>query len=126
MPRIARTMAVALGLFGGIAASQGPEYAQQYRQRLGGAVDELRRVVQRFDHDAQSAGQSREGAIERLNQNGDALIRRQGDAIRANVERLDRLERQSQAFQAAGPFERLIVMARDFDSDTARAAYREF
>ena len=39
MPRIARTTAVTLGLFGGVAASHGPQFAQQYRKRLGGAID---------------------------------------------------------------------------------------
>ena len=126
MPRIARTLGLAFGLFAGLVASQAPEFAQQYRQRLGGAVDELRRVVQRFDLDAQATGQTREGAIGRLNENSEGLVRRQGDAMRANIERLERLERQQQAFQMAGPFGRLAVMARDFDPDIARAAYRDF
>jgi len=126
LPRIARTLGLACGLLGGLVASQAPEYAQQYRQRLGGAADELRRVVERFERDAQAARQSREGAIGRLNENDDDLIRRQGDAMRANIERLDRLERQRQAFQAAGPFQRLAVLAQDFDREIARAAFRDY
>jgi hypothetical protein len=126
MPRIARTTAVALGLFGGVAASQGPEFAQQYRQRLGGAIDELRRVVQRFDADAGANGQSREGAVDRLRTNPDNLVSRQGDAMRANIERLERLERHRQAFVEAGPFQRLVVMVRDADIDLMRAAYQDF
>lgn len=126
MPRIARTLAFAFGLFGGVAASQAPEFAQQYRQRLGGAVDELRRVVERFERDAQATGQTREGAIGRLNENGDELVRRQGQAMRAHVERLERLERQRQALQTAAPFERLAVMTRDFDPEIARAAFHDF
>ena len=126
MPRIARTLGLAFGLLGGVAASQAPEFAQQYRQRLGGAVDELRRVVERFERDAQATGQTREGAIGQLNQNGEELVRRQGEAMRANVERLDRLERQRQALQTAAPFERLAVMARDFDPEIAGAAFQDF
>src|SRR5918998_4782546 len=126
MPRIARTMAVALGLFGGVAASQGPEFAQQYRQRLGGAIDELRRVVQRFEADAGANGHSREGAIDRLKTNPDNLVSRQGDAMRGNVERLERLERHRQAFVEAGPFQRLWVTARDGDLDLMEATYRDF
>ena len=49
MSRIVRIVAVGCGLFGGIVASQGPEFSQQYRQRLGGAIDELKQVIARFD-----------------------------------------------------------------------------
>ena len=126
MPRIARTLGLAFGLMGGIVASQGPEYAQQYRQRLGGAVDELRRVVGRFDADAQASGLSRENAVERLRSDPADLVRRRGDAMRADVERLERLERQREAFTTAGPFGRLAVLAREADTDIARAAYRDF
>lgn len=126
MASIARTMALAAGLFGGVVASQGPEYAQQYRQRLGGAADELRRVTQRFDADAAAVGQTREGAVDRLRQDPSDLVRRQGDAARANQERLDRLERQQRAFAEAGPFSRLLVLIREADPDIARAAYGAF
>ena len=126
MPGLARTIAVAMGLIGGVVASQGPEFAQQYRQRLGGAIDELHRVIQRFDTDASANGQNRTGAIDRLRGNPDSLVSRQGDAMRANVERLDRLERHRQDFLDAGPFERLAVMVRDADFDLAEATYRDF
>jgi hypothetical protein len=32
--------------------AQIPEYMQQYYQRIGGAVDELDRIVQHFDEDS--------------------------------------------------------------------------
>ena len=126
MPRIARTLGLAFGLSGALVASQGPEFAQQYRQRLGGAVDELRRVVARFDADAQTTGQSREAAIDRLRGNSDRLTSLQGDAMRANVERLGRLEGQRAAFADAGPFARLTLLVREGDTDLARAAWRDF
>lgn len=126
MPRIARTLGLAFGILGGLAASQTPEYAQQYRQRLGGAIDELRRVVERFERDAQAIGQTREGAIGQLDQSREELVRRQGEAMRANVERMERLERQSRTFQTAGPFRRLAVLAREADPEIARAAYLDY
>ena len=126
MPRVAGTLGLAFGLLGGVTASQAPEFTQQYRQRLGGAMDELRRVVQRFDADAQATGQTRDGALSRLRADGDELVRRQGDAMQTHVTRLDRLERQSQAFTEAGPFRRMAVMVRDFDPAIARAAYQDF
>jgi hypothetical protein len=126
VPRIARTMAFAAGLFGALAASQAPEFAQQYRQRLGGAIDELNRVIGRFDADAQSLGQSRNGALDQLTNNPDRLTSLQGEAMRANIQRRDRLQRQREAFMEAGPLQRLFVMVRQADTDIARAAYRDF
>ena len=43
---ILRRFALMFGLFCGVAASQLPEFAQQYRQRLGGALDELTALVE--------------------------------------------------------------------------------
>lgn len=126
MPRIARTLATALGLFGAAAASQGPEFAQQYRQRLGGAVDELRRVVERFDGDARATGRTRDEAIRRLQEDREELVRRQGDAASVAADRLARLEEQQRRFGEAGSFARLGVMLSDLDPDLARATFRDF
>jgi hypothetical protein len=124
--RIVRVAAFALGLMGAVTASQGPEFAQQYRQRIGGAIDELRRVVERFDADAQANGETRERAITRLRGNPDDLASRQGAAMQGNVERLARLEAQRQALLEAGPFSRLGLMLRDGDVDVARATFQDF
>ena len=43
------------GLALAIVLSQFPEYAQQYTQRLGGAVDELRVITEDFDRAALAA-----------------------------------------------------------------------
>jgi hypothetical protein len=45
----ARRLALAIGLIVGLIGSQGPEFAQQYRQRIGGALDELKHIVAEFD-----------------------------------------------------------------------------
>ena len=126
MPRIARTLGLAFGLMGGVVASQGPELAQQYRQRLGGAVDEIRRVVERFDADAQGAGQTREGAIAQLQGNPDRLTSAQGEAMRANTARLERLERQRRELADAGPVGRAYLLASEGDTEIMRAAFRDY
>lgn len=126
MSRIVRTAAFALGLLGAVTASQGPEFSQQYGQRLGGAIDELRRIVERFDSDAQANGETRESAIVRLRGNPDDLASRQGAAMQGNVERLARLEAHRQGLTESGPFSRLWVLMREGDTDVMRAAYHEF
>jgi len=126
MSLIPRAIALALGLFAALIASQGPEFAQQYRQRLGGHIDELRRVVQRFDADAVAAGQTRETATERLAKDPDDVVRRQGRAAAEDRDRLARLEGQRRAFNEAGSFGRLLVLIREGDPAIARAAYLDF
>lgn len=126
MSRIVRIVSFGLGLLGGATASQGPEFAQQYRQRLGGAVDELRQIVQRFDTDAQASGETRESAIARLRSNTDDLVSRQGVAMQANAERLGRLEAHRAAMMEAGSFSRVALMVRDGDTDILEAVSRDF
>ncbi|MFC5486841.1 DUF2937 family protein [Microvirga aerilata] len=126
MPRIMRIVAFGLGLLGGVTASQGPEFAQQYRQRLGGAIDELRQVIQRFDTDAQASGETRESAIARLRSNTDSFVSRQGAAMQANAERLGRLETHRDTMVQAGSFARVALMVRDGDRDVMEAVYRDF
>ncbi len=126
MPRIMRIVAFGLGLLGGITASQGPEFGQQYRQRLGGAIDELRQVIHRFDMDAQASGETRESAIARLRSNADDFVSRQGAAMQANAERLGRLETHRETMMQAGPFARVALMVRDGDRDLMQAVYRDF
>ncbi len=126
MPRIVRIIAFGLGLLGGVTASQGPEFAQQYRQRLGGAVDELRQVITRFDRDAHVSGETRESAIARLRSNTDDFVSRQGAAMQANVERLGRLEAHRAAMMDAGAFSRIALLVRDGDTDILEAVSRDF
>ncbi|MDB5560099.1 MAG: hypothetical protein JWQ36_3033 [Enterovirga sp.] len=123
---IGRILALAIGLFAGLAASQAPEFAQQYRQRIGGAVDELRRVVGSFDDNARTEGLSREEMIARFRGNSDPAVKRDGDDKEQIVDRLRRLERQQAEVATAGPFARLVVLARGFDGQLARATYLDF
>ena len=126
LSRIVRIVAFGLGLLGATTASQGPEYAQRYRQRLGGAIDELRRIVERFDADARANGETIASAVARLRGNSDDIASRQGTAMQGNMERLARLEAHRQAMIEAGPFRRVGLMLRDGDADVMQAAYRDF
>ena len=62
----------AVGALAGLALfSQAPEFAQQYRQRIGGAVDELRIVVADFDRDAATSQMTRDEALDELTGSGE-------------------------------------------------------
>ena len=123
---IVRTLALTTGLAGALAASQLPEYAQQYRQRLGGAIDEIARVMAEFDADAARLGMSREHGIDRLARNPDSFVVDRAGRLREDSARLARLQRQLASMQQAGPFARVAVMARDADAAIAQRAWESF
>jgi hypothetical protein len=125
--RVLRTLGLALGLLGGAVAAQAPEFAQQYAQRLGGTVDELRRVVTTFEVDASATGRSRDEAVARLSGDRDALVARRGAAARQDIARLEALTEQQRALaEAGGPLGRVVAVLRNPDMSLARATYQDY
>ncbi len=120
---LARRFALAIGLLFAVCASQLPEYVQQYRQRLGGAVEELQRIVARFDAEAQAQSLTREQGITRLEGNSDPLVQARGADVQNEVDRERRLEAQQQGFADAGPFSQYWVLVERFDPTLASQAY---
>lgn len=125
--KLLRTLGLAIGVLGGVAASQAPEFAQQYAQRLGGAADELARSVARFDADAVKSGETRDSAIARLRDNPDRLVQHRGDAARADGQRLDSLRAErARLATATGPLDRVRIMLTAPDPAIAWAAYQDY
>ncbi len=91
---LSRTVSLAVGLLCAIAGAQLPELAQQYRQRLGGAIDEVSTIVARFDADAATSQLDRAAALGRLAQSPDEMVRRRGEDALLNIQRLGMLEEQ--------------------------------
>jgi hypothetical protein len=123
---LTRRLAVAIGLFFAVVGAQWPEFAQQYRQRLGGALDELNRMIVQFDTEAKDQSLTREQGLDRLEHNDDPLARQRAAAIDEDIDRAARLSRQKQAFADAGPLNRLRALVQNFDPDTLSQAWREF
>lgn len=121
-----RIIAFLLAFSAAIAASQGPELAQQYRQRLGGAVDELRRVIDNFNTDAARSGYDQAQALAVMAGNNDQLVRDQSLRMAETIVRYARLSKQQQAFQDGGSFVRLKAMAEDYDPPLMQATLRQF
>lgn len=114
---------VALGV---AVASQAPEFAQQYRQRLGGAVDELARVVAAFDADAARNGLARREALETYARVPDAFLNDRGRTMSAHIARLNRLTTQRTHLDAAPPLLRPGLVLRTPDRDLIRATLASF
>lgn len=122
----ARTMMLAAALFGGVLTSQLPEFAQQYRQRLGGAVDELGREVAGFDRDASAAGLERQQAVTLMKQAPEKLVQLRGASAEATIERYDRLRAQLAAFEASGPVGRVESLLSAPDRDLVGATFSSY
>jgi hypothetical protein len=118
---LARRLALAIAVLAGLLGSQGPEFAQQYRQRLGGALQELNRIVSEFDRETQSQGLTRDEALKRLEDNSDPLARERGVDMGHTIERAQRLDKETRAIASAGPLMRLYIVATNFDPEVAHS-----
>ncbi len=122
---IGRIFALALMALGGGVASQGPEFAQQYAQRLGGAVDELSRVVAEFDRNAADEGLSREAAL--MQMSGSGFLDRRRSAMEATIARHERLSLQLADLQASGSgVARAAAVLRRPDRALARRVWESY
>ena len=86
---VRRFIAGAGGAALAVMLSQFPEYAQQYTQRLGGAVDELRVITEDFDRAAEAGGLNRAEAIERYSVSNDDFLAGRGTSMTATDKILD-------------------------------------
>jgi hypothetical protein len=96
-----------------------PEFAQQYRQRLDGTINEMQRVVTHFDEDAARSGYDRAAALKLMANNPEQLVRDQGIRIEENTKRLIRLRAQQDSFARSGSVLRLVAFFREFDPELA-------
>ncbi|MBN9886785.1 DUF2937 family protein [Salipiger abyssi] len=122
---VIRALALAAGLTGAAGLSQFPEFSQQYTQRLGGAVDELTRVVGQFDRDAATLGLSRDTALEQLATGGDFGAAR-ARSMREIVARHEQLSQDLKALEGAGPFMRARLAAHLSDPEIATRAWEAY
>lgn len=121
---ILRALTLIGGLAGAGAASQFPEFSQQYTQRLGGAVDALHVVVQDFDASAQASGLTRDQALEQM-VGSEFVERRQADMHRVFT-RHAQLSADLQALHSAGPFMRAYHATRFSDAETAARTWQAY
>lgn len=123
MRRLLGTLA-GLGL--AAAFSQFPEYAQQYTQRLGGAVNELRILTEDFDREAMAANLTREQALARYQASGDGFVAGRGAAMVRTFDRYALLSATLAEIRGAGPTERLAALPRYLDSEIGAQTLADF
>ncbi len=112
-----RSLGLLGGLSLGVALSQFPEYAQQYTQRLGGAVDELRIITTEFDAAASKSSLSRAEALVRYEDSTDQFIAGRGASMSGTFDRYAQLTATLAEIKGADPVERLKLLPKYLDSD---------
>jgi hypothetical protein len=120
------TLLVAISVFFAAHFGQAPEFAQQYAQRLGGAIDELDRTVRHFDEDSRRSGYDRPGALALMGRNQEQLIRDQATRMSETIDRLSKLRAQQAAMNQPGSFTRVSAFANGYDQDIASRTWRDF
>lgn len=122
------TKAVTLiSALGGLAVfSQAPEFAQQYRQRIGGAVYELKTVVTDFDQDAASSQLSRDQALDRLKSSNEQFAQDRGQSMSGTIDRYQRLDEQMGWLEKSHPFTRPLLVLKNPDGQLVSHAWEIF
>ena len=117
---------VATTLAGIVIGGQVPEFAQQYRQRLGGAVDELAAVARNFDTDAAGEGMARDGALDRMARSPDPFTQRRGTSMAQSLRRFERLRAQGEDLERTDPVLRPLAVARVPDRQLLAGTWAAF
>jgi hypothetical protein len=115
-------IALAFGAF----FSQGPEFTQQYYQRIGGAVDELQRMTDQFNENARRLGYDRKSALGVMSSDSKPLIQGLARIETENAERLARLRKQQADLTDASAIGRVFYLAANYDTPLAQATWNAF
>jgi Protein of unknown function (DUF2937) len=123
---IIRRLALFFAVLSGLLTTQMPEYWQQYRQRLEGAIDELSSIVARFDADNAAHNLSQSQGIAHLESSSDPLVVDRGVQMEKMVLRLQRLKQADFAFDEHNLPRKWWTLATNFDPTVAVRAYETY
>jgi len=126
MGQIGRGVILAVGLAGGTLFSQAPEFAQQYRQRIGGAIDELRIIVDDFTKQAAEHHLDRQQALDVYARSPDDFLRDRGLSMRSTLERYERLVTQQSDLGRAAPVAKPFILMRNADDGILASTWQDF
>jgi hypothetical protein len=126
MGYVTKATGAVMALLGAVTFSQAPEFSQQYRQRLGGALDELRVIVSDFDDEAQRYNLDRDQALALYDSSSEDFIRTRANSMRTTFARYRRLSDQLSRLSGTAPLWRPLVIFSEPDATIVKNAWRDF
>jgi hypothetical protein len=133
MPPLARLRAWLDGLVDRVLAvagaflfSQAPEFFQQYLQRLGGHLDEARRILAQFEGTADQAGLTLDRFIAQTSANADTAVARLAQVMSDALARVQHLEAAYTSLRDASAWTRPFAFLRHLDGGIARATWSDY
>lgn len=123
---LGRLFVLLVAALGGLTTAQLPEFAQQYRQRLGGAVAELRQVVEAFEADARRNNLSREEALLTFEASKQPFLQDHGASMKLTLARYGRLSEQQARLLSAPALMRPAVVLSAPDGLILKGAWSDF
>lgn len=121
-----RVLIIAVGLALGAGASQGPEFIQQYTQRLGGWRDAYAKQLADLDKRAADAGLSRDAYIEALRRSDDQNAVREGAYLALLPGYTAALQMAYKELNEAPSWSRAVVFARHFNWELAKRVGQDY
>lgn len=109
-----------------LAASQIPGFVQEYEQRLGGARDEVSRLVVEFTSIAERADTDLSGYAIRLADNADASISATGREILSLLERETTMAAHADALAASSRLMKPLLVVGYADREIVGATWRVY
>jgi len=123
---MARWIFLVAGLAGAVLLSQFPAFHQQYLQRLGGHVDELRLSVAALDQRAVNADLDRYTYVRRLIDNADPVVVTEGQALMDTVARYIALSASLKRLSELPNYSVAGAMVLEVDRDVGMATLQAF
>lgn len=121
-----KLVVIVMGLVGAALFCQAPEIATQYQQRLGGAIDELRTVIERFDSDVAKNGLDRASALQLYNKSPEKFLHDRAVSMSVAIERFDTLRAQEVAFKTTGELNKPIYVFREADQTVLKGVLDDY
>ena len=108
----------------GIGMSQFPEFTQQYQQRLGGAVDELRIITEEFDRAAASQNMTRAQALQSYT--GSTFLQVRSGDLQKTFDRYERLSEDLRILENADAVGRFTSFLHMTDNQLVQGTWGAF